>query len=72
MNIPGSWLRGERARLLLLALSFGAGVVASACGPVGRQLAISAIDGCIEKHCRAQEGKARQQCTTACQRHYGR
>jgi hypothetical protein len=50
----------------------GACLLASACGPVGRQLAISAIDECIEKHCRAEQGKARQQCTTACQRHYGR
>jgi hypothetical protein len=35
------------------------------------QVAVSATNACIEKQCRTEEGKARQECMTQCQRQYG-
>jgi len=41
------------------------------CSFLGEQLAISSADGCIQRQCGAEQGKARQECTTLCQRQYG-
>lgn len=41
------------------------------CGFIGKQLAINSSDRCIEDHCKGEQGKARQRCTTACMRRYG-
>ena len=43
----------------------------TSCGFLGQQVAISSANGCIEKECSGEHGKARQQCMTSCQRAYG-
>ena len=41
------------------------------CGFLGKQVAITTANGCIERECSGEHGKARQQCMTRCQREYG-
>jgi hypothetical protein len=46
-------------------------VLVTGCSLLGKQVAISTVDSCIQRQCEAEQGKARQQCMTSCQRQYG-
>jgi hypothetical protein len=59
--------RPARARGALIAVC----AALASCSFFRNQVAVSAADACIEKQCRAEEGRARQECVTQCQRHYG-
>ena len=58
-------------RVLLGGALFAAAAAVAGCSFLGKQVAISAADSCIEKQCQAEQGKARQECLTECQRQYG-
>jgi hypothetical protein len=40
----------------------------SGCSFLGKQVAVSTVNSCIENICESEQGKARQQCMTSCQR----
>jgi len=46
-------------------------VLLTGCSFLGEQVAISSAHSCIQRQCKAEQGKARQQCMTSCQRQYG-
>jgi hypothetical protein len=60
-----AWLACVRGALI------AASVTVVGCSFFRSQVAISSADGCIEKQCRDEQGKARQECMTRCQREYG-
>jgi hypothetical protein len=66
-------MRGERApsKWSRRALCIGCATVAMSCSFLHEQVAISSAHECIEKQCQAEQGKARQECATLCQRKYG-
>jgi hypothetical protein len=73
-SVRGRPLRRARAWLALRALTFalvGSLPWVTACSTVNRQLQITSVNGCIKRECSAEQGAARQQCTTACMQHYG-
>ena len=48
-----------------------ASVALMGCSFLSKQVPISAANECIEKQCRAEQGKAQQECVALCQRRYG-
>ena len=54
-------------RAVLVAM----GVLLSGCGFLWKQVEITTVNGCIEKECGGEHGKALQECMTSCQREYG-
>jgi hypothetical protein len=65
--VAGGKLRSRPTQRVLVALGV---LLMMGCSFLGKQVAIGSVDSCIQRHCDREQGKARQQCMTSCQRQY--